>query len=873
MIGKTISHYKILEKLGEGGMGVVYKAHDTRLDRTVALKFLPQHLAGTDEDKQRFMREAKAAAALNHPNICTIYSVEEEDGKQFISMEYVDGMTLREKYGAIGPAAIPIKEAIEYAIQIAEALSEAHDKGIVHRDIKPSNIMVDSRNRIKVMDFGLAKLKDVVPITREGTTVGTVAYMSPEQVQGQDVDQRSDIFSFGIVLHEMLTGQTPFRGDHEAAMMYSIVNEEPQPISSALPEISNRLENLIERTLEKDPSDRYQSMHDLLSDLRRLKRKTSKKVAAGVGAEPPAQELDAQQPLSGTRSGTRARLIYIAIVLVIVVAAVVSYKIFFLEKDSDVPPPHRNRVFVATFENRTGDSELDPIGRLASDWITHGIMQNELAEAIPTTTMFMLMRDAGLEGAGFEDRDKLIELATATHSGVLVAGMFYRVGEDIQIETQIIDVERNDVMMTLDPVRGPRSEPMKAIDALRKKVMGALAIHVSPRSNITMIGEPPIYEAYVEYLEGTKCFGADYQKSFEHYRRALEIDPHWWAPKFRIANGLANIGHYDAADSIFQTIERHSSRLSSAERYYLDWFAFRLQGKTEEAFATLLHIESIAPMDYIANYLVGLHALYLNRPRKTIDTFSKIDIQIQHADYASVSWRFGVLCDAYHAIGDHEKELEVAREAQKYFPNDLGCRADEVSALAALERIDELYDVIEESKQIEPSRSSVGYMMSVASLELRAHGNRVEALRIAEQEIHWREENDPENRDALADALYRAERWDEAYALYRELATEDPDDLFYKASLGMLSARAGDTEEARRIANELMNVERKYLFGRHTYYRACIHALLGEHAEAVRLIKESFSQGLEFGIYIHRDMDLESMRDYPPFQKLLEPKG
>ena len=157
MIGKTISHYTIIEKLGEGGMGVVYKARDTTLDRIVALKFLPQHLAGTDEDKQRFIREAKAAAALNHPNICTIYSVEEEDGKQFISMEYVDGMTLREKCGAVDSGAVPPKEAIEYAIQIAEALSEAHDKGIVHRDIKPSNIMVDSRNRIKVMDFGLAK--------------------------------------------------------------------------------------------------------------------------------------------------------------------------------------------------------------------------------------------------------------------------------------------------------------------------------------------------------------------------------------------------------------------------------------------------------------------------------------------------------------------------------------------------------------------------------------------------------------------------------------------------------------------------------------------------------------------------------------------
>jgi tetratricopeptide (TPR) repeat protein/tRNA A-37 threonylcarbamoyl transferase component Bud32 len=873
LIGKVISHYKILEKIGEGGMGVVYKARDTRLDRTVALKFLPQHLAGADEDKQRFIREAKAAAALNHPNICTIYSVEEEGGRQFISMEYVDGVTLLEKCGTNGPGAMPSKEAIGHAIQIAEALSEAHEKGIIHRDIKPENIMVDSKNRIKVMDFGLAKLKDMSPLTKTGTTVGTIAYMSPEQVRGQDIDHRSDIFSFGVVLYEMIAGRTPFRGEHEAAMMYSIVNEEPQPISSFVPGISSQLENLIERTLEKDPSDRYQSMQDLLSDLRRLKRKTSKKAATVIGAAPPAQaEKEQQRPFGWrTRSFARSPVSYITVAIVI--AAVASYMVFFLPKKGDTPLINPNRVFVAAFENRTGDPALDPIGRLASDWVTQGIMQNELAEAIPTSTMLMLVRDAGLEGAGYEDRDKLIELASATHSGILVAGMFYQVGEYIQIEAQIIDAQRKDVMLTLDPARSPRSEPMKAIDALRQKVMGALAMHISPTGAIETVGEPPIYEAYVEYMEGTKYFGMDYKKSFEHYRRALEIDPHYMAPKFRIASGLANMGQYETADSIFQTIDRRSRRLSPYERYYLDWFAFLLQGKQEEAFATLLHIESFAPMDYVTNYLVGLYALYLNRPRKAIDTYSKLDFQVQWADYAAASWRFGVLCSAYHLLGDHEKELEVAREAQKYYPNDLGRRADEAAALAALGRIEELYDVIEESKRIEQPQGSMTYVMDVASRELRAHGKRAEGLRIAEQEVQWCEEHDPGNIEARADALCRAERWDEAYALYKELAVEDPGEWYYMVCLGLVAARLGDTEEARRIANELKNMERKYLFGSHTYNRACIHALLGEHAEAVRLLQESLQQGCIFIDYMHCDMDLEPLRDYPPFQELLKPKG
>ncbi|MEK9138782.1 MAG: serine/threonine-protein kinase [Bacteroidota bacterium] len=207
MIGQTISHYRILEKLGEGGMGVVYKAQDTKLDRLVALKFLPSHLTASEEEKSRFLQEAKAASALNHPNVCTVYGIDEHNGQQFIEMEYVDGTMLESKIQGTG---LKIQDALTYAIQVGEALAEAHAKGITHRDIKSSNIMVNSKNQIKVMDFGLAKLKGSLKLTRAASTIGTLAYMSPEQVQGEEADARSDIFSFGVVLYEMLTGHIPF---------------------------------------------------------------------------------------------------------------------------------------------------------------------------------------------------------------------------------------------------------------------------------------------------------------------------------------------------------------------------------------------------------------------------------------------------------------------------------------------------------------------------------------------------------------------------------------------------------------------------------------------------------------------------------------
>jgi serine/threonine protein kinase/Tol biopolymer transport system component len=320
MIGQTISHYKILEKLGEGGMGVVYKAQDLKLDRTVALKFLPHHLTADEAEQARFLQEARAASALNHPNICAIHSIGEEGDQLFIEMEYVDGKTLRQ--------AVPIEKtqtAIDYAIQIGDALQEAHSKSIVHRDVKTDNIMVNTKNQVKVMDFGLAKLKGSLKLTKTSSTVGTLAYMAPEQIQGDPVDARSDIFSFGVVLYEMLTGHLPFRGEHDAAMMYSIVNEDPEPIEKYRTDLSPILVNLIQRALEKSPGDRYQSMGDMVIELKRLQKKTTKVVRttshviqlpAGEGA-PSAGEEKRRSRLSLLQK--KSAMIGAAILAIIVV--------------------------------------------------------------------------------------------------------------------------------------------------------------------------------------------------------------------------------------------------------------------------------------------------------------------------------------------------------------------------------------------------------------------------------------------------------------------------------------------------------------------------------------------------------------------------
>lgn len=300
MIGKIIGHYKILAKIGSGGMGVVYRAEDTRLKRTVAIKFLPATIAGQEKDRERFRIEAQAAAALNHPNIATIHAIEETEGKSpgdqgemFIVMEYIEGQSLLDVIQANNDAGkfMTVQDTMNYALQITAGLQAAHENGVVHRDIKPANIMLTSKNQIKVLDFGLAKTTHPTRFTQAGMTLGTIAYMSPEQTRGDEVDQRTDIWSLGVVLYEMLCGELPFKGHYEQAIIYSILNEDPPSLSNLNPEVSDDISSVIEKALQKTLEDRFQNTKDFLADLQNI--------GPGKKIEPvQLQEKDEKKPPS-----------------------------------------------------------------------------------------------------------------------------------------------------------------------------------------------------------------------------------------------------------------------------------------------------------------------------------------------------------------------------------------------------------------------------------------------------------------------------------------------------------------------------------------------------------------------------------------------
>ncbi len=349
MIGKTISHYEITEKLGEGGMGVVYKARDTKLNRTVALKFLPEYVGVTEEEKTRFINEAQSASALDHPNICTIHAIEEtEDGRLFIVMGYYDGEPLNK---IIEERPLPLPILVNYALQIASGLGKAHKTEITHRDLKPANILVTGEDKIKIIDFGLAKAAGQAMLTKTGTTLGTYPYMSPEQAQGERADFRSDIWSLGVLMYEMVTGRRPFKSEYESALVYSILNEDPEPVTALRSGVPMELERIINKCLEKSPDNRYQRVDDLLVDLRRVLNELSESATKPASAQKITVKTSERREHTPVRIPSTKILAISSVVVLFVIAGI----FYFTSSRSDVFDMTRS-IAVLPLENLS----LDP---------------------------------------------------------------------------------------------------------------------------------------------------------------------------------------------------------------------------------------------------------------------------------------------------------------------------------------------------------------------------------------------------------------------------------------------------------------------------------------------------------------------------------
>ncbi len=843
MIGKTISHYKILEKLGEGGMGVVYKAQDTKLDRIVALKFLPKHLLCDSEAKIRFEHEAKAASALNHTNITTIHEIDEIEGECFIAMECVEGKSLKK---LSEEKAFSIKEVVDIAIQVCEGLAIAHEKGIVHRDIKSDNIMVTSRGQVKIMDFGLAKLKGASKVTKTGSTLGTLPYMSPEQVQGIEVDRRSDIFSLGVVLYELITGQLPFKDEHEAAIIYSILNETPEPLARYKSGVSAELQNIINKALAKDKGLRYQHADELAADLKRL--------------------TSASGPVPATRRrGVRVLLALIA-VLVLISAALTLKPWRIVIKPSAETATGLKRVVVVPFRNQTGDTTLNALGRMVADWTTQGFLQTGLAEVIPPERLSQL-----------EENQSARSVAKSTGASMIVIGSYYKLGETIQFQAKVMDAN-DKLLQAIEPITSETAKIMDGVEAVRQRVLGALAVVLDKRLEgyyTEAASKPPCYEAYLQYIQGVdlslKQF--DFAGALEYFKRAYAIDTTFMSPLIWMYYAYGNLGQQAQVGSLRQFLNLRRAQLTPVQQLYLDHFNSNASGDRIKALNALREAARIAP-GAIDPYDLGLAAFRVNRPKEAIEALKTADRERQWLPY------WDVLASSYHSLGEHEKELEIAKQARKRFPDSFRLLNCEVRALAALGKIEEVRKLIEESRTLtKPSTAGTpGGIMRTAGVELRAHGYADAAMTFFNQAIEWYRSRPAEELDSLFRyvyglTLYYARRWEEAKNIFEEFAKEAPDNIEYQRYVGCIAARQGDREKALKASEWLKNLKQPYLRGEHTYYRACIAAILGNKDQAVILLKDSFLQGFTPGLDLHTNFEFESLWDYPPFQELLKPKG